>query len=281
MSKALATIKQSLQSDSMVQALRDAVPITAAKFLTAERITKIVTTALDRSPKLLECEPRSILRSVIEIVQLGLEPGGPLGHAYLVPYGKQCTAILGYRGLIALARRSGSVESVYSEIIYEGDEYTLEYGSDPKLVHKPKLGGQSGPAIAAYCVAKFVGGGQHIEVMTAAQIDGIRARSKASGSGPWVTDWAEMARKTVVRRASKYWPLATEEASLIAQAIDVDARNDFVESTCEIVADKSSRVDKLAAKLEAPKSSEWDDVGPPALTEDESAEMDRAARGEP
>ena len=56
--------------------------------------------------------------------------------------------------------------------------------------------------------------------MTKADVDAIRKRSKASGSGPWVTDYSEMGKKTVLRRMSKRWPLAPE----LAGAIDDEAR---------------------------------------------------------
>src|SRR5689334_8130848 len=63
-----------------------AIPATMAKVLTAERVTKIIMVAAARLPQLLECSTTSIVKSTTELVALGLEPAGPLGHAYLVPF---------------------------------------------------------------------------------------------------------------------------------------------------------------------------------------------------
>jgi len=77
----------------------DALPVTARKFLTPERVVQVSCTAIAKSPLLLECSPMSIMKSVMDCVQVGLEPGGPLGHAYLVPFynkkvgGKEATPI--------------------------------------------------------------------------------------------------------------------------------------------------------------------------------------------
>jgi hypothetical protein len=91
------------------------------------------------------------------------------------------------------------------------------------LEHEPDWSENPGPAVAVYAVAKLKDGGTQSEVMTKAQIDAIRSRSRASGEGPWVSDYDEMARKTVVRRLCKYLPLSVE----LADALDEDARAEF------------------------------------------------------
>lgn len=202
---------------------RDALPSTVARYLTPERITKITLAALSRNRTLMECTPESVLKSVMEAVSLGLEPsGGALGHAYLVPYRngqvREAQLIIGYRGFIDLARRSGLMESVEAHCVYERDDFEIEFGREPKLVHRPCMRGDPGPVVAAYVVATMKGGEKHCEFMTRAQIDAVRNRSRASGSGPWMTDYDEMARKTVVRRAAKYWPLSSE----LVRALDLE-----------------------------------------------------------
>lgn len=230
--KALATREQSPLAPfrkvlaSAMPSLNQALPETVRKYLTPERLTKITLAAIGRTPLLMKCSPESVARSVLDAASLGLDPaGGALGHAYLVPYrnkngGYDAQLIVGYRGYIALARRSGEIQSVEAHVVYEKDDFVLEYGIEPKLRHVPVLTGDRGEIVAGYCIASFVGGGRHCEVMTRGEIDAIMLRSRARDNGPWKTDFAEMARKTVVRRAAKYWPLSTE----LARAMDMEDR---------------------------------------------------------
>lgn len=238
-------LKAALNQPSFVQALKDTVPLTARKYLTPERIVRIVVTASSRNQKLLQCRPQTILQSVVDLVQLGLEPGGPLGQAYLVPYGQDCTPMVGYQGYLALARRSGEIDSVFAQIIYSKDTYKIRYGDNPSIEHEPCISGERGEPVAAYCVAKFKGGGSHLEVMTVDEIDSVRKRSRASNNGPWVTDWGQMARKTVIKRARHYWPMSVE----MAQASEIEDRVDtgeYFESPDALV---ESPADAMKAKL--------------------------------
>jgi recombination protein RecT len=68
---------------------------------------------------------------------------------------------------------------------------------------KPK---EPGKIFAAYCRATLKDGTTKTEVLSWDEVEGIRKRSRAGQSGPWVTDWGEMAKKTVIKRAHKTWP---------------------------------------------------------------------------
>ena len=111
--------------------------------ITPERFTRIVTTAISSNPKLAETTPESFLGAMMTAAQLGLEPNTPLGQAYLIPFrnhGKlECQFQLGYKGLIDLAYRSGQVSIIQAHEVREGDEFSYEFGLDPKLTHKPAL----------------------------------------------------------------------------------------------------------------------------------------------
>jgi recombination protein RecT len=177
--------------------------------MTADRMARIVTTEIRKVPKLLGCNVGSLFGAVIQCSQLGLEPGGGLGHAYLIPYGNECQLIIGYRGMIDLARRSGQIVSLAGEAVYANDLFEYELGLEPKLKHVPAQG-ERGALTHVYAVAKLVGGGFEFKVMSASDVDKIRKRSRASSSGPWVTDYDQMAIKTVIRRLFKYLPVSIE-----------------------------------------------------------------------
>lgn len=178
------------------------------KHLNPERVARIAVTVMRRTPQLAECTPESFLGALMTCAQLGLEPG-PLGHAYLVPYGREVTFIAGYRGLVDLARRSGQVESVSARVVREGDEFAYAFGLEPKLEHTPKADVDK-PVTHVYAVIRLKDGGVDFDVMTRAEVEAVRRRSRASDNGPWKTDYAEMAKKTVLRRLLKTAPMSVE-----------------------------------------------------------------------
>jgi len=188
--------------------LTDALPKT--KGLSTEKLIKLAIMAATKTPKLLECDLGTVFQCLMQCAELGLEPSGTLGAAYLIPYKQKCTLVIGYRGYIDLARRSGVLKQIEAHLVYENDKLHLRYGSDPQLEHTPTLKGDRGQPYAAYCVISMEGGAKHVEVMRIDEVDAIRARSMSASSGPWVTDYAEMAKKTVARRALKWCPMSSE-----------------------------------------------------------------------
>lgn len=251
------TAMQTQQPQSPLATIRDLLERSKGKLaevtpkhLTPDRLIRVAIAAAGRTPALLKCTPASLLNSVMQAAQVGLEPGSALGEAYLVPYKDTCQLIIGYRGLISLARRSGQIVSIEAHVVHERDKFSCRYGLNPTLEHEPDWSADPGDVIAVYAVAKLKDGGTQVEVMTRAQVDAIRARSKASGSGPWVSDYAEMARKTVVRRLCKYLPLSIELAE--ALAIDDAAEGaDVVELPPVEVPAQAARTEGVKAKLAA------------------------------
>lgn len=227
-----------------LEKMKPQIAMALPKHLTADRLARIALTNIRLSPKLLECSIESLMGAIMQAAQLGLEPG-PLGHAYLVPYWNkktgthEATLIIGYKGLIDLARRSDQILSISAHIVYEHDTFEVTYGLEESLVHRPVFENRGKPKLA-YMVAKLKGGAYAVEIMTVEEIEAIRRRSKSPDSGPWVTDWEEMARKTVVRRGAKYLPLAIE----IQRAIAAD---ETVKT--EIAADMTEVIDVTATEV--------------------------------
>lgn len=186
------------------------------KHLTADRLIRVAMTSIQKTPKLLDCTPQSLLACIMTCASLGLEPDQFLGQAYLVPFKDNrkgvtiCTLIPGYRGYIALARRSGEVQTVSAQVVYSNDDFKIQYGVNDTLEHTPCLNGDRGDPIGAYCVFKYKDGGYSFDFMSVADIDKIKARSKSKDDGPWVTDTDEMRKKTVIKRHVKLAPLSVE-----------------------------------------------------------------------
>jgi recombination protein RecT len=195
----------------VVSALNDAIDF--------ERFAAVAMNTLRRTPALAQCSPASVITAVNRCAELGLEPGGPLGHAYLVPFGSECTLVIGYRGYLHLMFRSGGLKDAQAHVVYENDKFVGQFGTDPKIEHTIGFG-KRGRAIGAYCVLRFVNGGSHIEAMNMDELSKVRGASRAK-SGPW-EDWTdEMYRKTVLKRAAKWGPTG-DKLELMAKAAEYD-----------------------------------------------------------
>ncbi len=198
---------------------KDQIAAALPRHLTADRMARIVTTEVRKTPALLQCDPKTLFGAVIQASQLGLEPGSALGHAYLVPFKRDVQLIIGYRGMIDLARRSGQILSIEARAVYDGDQFSYSFGLKPDLQHTPHPDKHGDKPILThvYAVARLAGGGVQWDVMTAEEIARVREQSKAR-SGPWVTHPDEMAKKTVIRRLFKYLPVSVE----VQRAVGLD-----------------------------------------------------------
>lgn len=181
------------------------------KHLSSERLYQLTVSAVNQTPKLMECDIKTLLSCVMRCSALGLEPSAVdgLGYAYILPYrnkGKmEATFILGYKGMIKLAYMGGEVDSIEARAVYDGDFFEYEFGLDEKLKHIPC--GNKNSMTHVYMIARFKNGGHYFDVMTKDDVEAIRKRSRAGETGAWVSDYEAMAKKTVVRRAFPYLPL--------------------------------------------------------------------------
>lgn len=195
------------------------------RHMSADRLFQLAVSAYNQTPKLAECSVQSVLSCVMKCGALGLEPSAVdgLGRAYILPYrnGKtrtlEATFILGYKGMIDLARRSGKVRSISARAVYAGDEFRYTYGLNETLEHVPSAEPKSGRELThAYCIAEFAAGGHYFNVLTREDIEAARKASKAGNGGPWVTHYEQMAIKTAVRRAFPYLPVSIEAQTAAA-----------------------------------------------------------------
>lgn len=206
--------KKPLTMQDYIKKMQGEIAKALPSVLTPERFTRITLSALSTNAKLAQTTPKSFLGAMMTSAQLGMEPNTPLGQAYLIPYKNhgvlECQFQLGYKGLIDLAYRSGQVSTIQAQTVYANDEFEYELGLEPKLRHVPAKTNRGEP-IFFYAVFRTKDGGYGYEVMS---IDDVRTHakkySKSYGNGPWQTNFEEMAKKTVLKKALKYAPLKTE-----------------------------------------------------------------------
>lgn len=246
------TIKEWLQRPKFKNEVAKALP----KHLTADRFIRVATTALNREPKLRKCTQASFFECLMNLSQLGLEPDGRRAH--LIPFksksgGYTCQLIIDYKGLVELAMRSNKIANIHADVVCENDEF--EYDRGEVVKHKVDFRKPRGKVYAAYAICSFKDGTKKAEAMSRDEIEGIRKRSKAGNDGPWMTDWNEMAKKTVFRRLSKWLPLSPEYRDVLdvdADVIDIHAESHAVDDFADDLegADiPTNGMDALAERL--------------------------------
>ena len=245
------------------EAMRNQFAVALPKHLTADRFTRIAITALTRSPKLQECTPESFMRCLLDLSAMGLEPDGRRAH--LIPYGKECTLVIDYKGIVELVIRSGMVSRIHADKVCENDVF--EYNCGDVKTHTIDFKLPRGNAYAYYALVRFKDGTEKAEVMSLDDIIAIRNRSQGyksaiqyNKSHPWLTDFDEMAKKTVFRRCSKWLQLSPE----IRDAFEKDGDNHdeprqatgrVVDTTAKLANPYETRDDKPEASGEAPLQS--------------------------
>lgn len=208
---------------------KEAVGASLPSGFSQDRFVRLLLTAANTNPELFECDPRSFLAAGVGAAQLGLEPNDARGLAYLIPFKdnrrnlKVVQLIIGYRGMLDLARRSGMVSSINAFSVFKQDRFEYQLGLEPSLMHVPGDHDENPDDLShVYAVAKVNGDPQFV-VLTRRQIDKTKAQSQGAKSkySPWNGFYVEMALKTAIRRLCKWLPQTVE----VAQALDTDERD--------------------------------------------------------
>lgn len=193
----------------------------AAKLVTNERAGEFATQVsimAQKNPKIRDCDPNSVVSAMMACVQLDLMPNTPEQHAHLIPYGRDLQFQLGYQGILEMVARSGSIEDLNAELVFEGDEFEYSLGINRNLVHKPNLDidrTDYSKVVAAYTTIELENGKIKFDVMSRAEIDKVQGSAKAkSTDAPWHTWPEQMAKKTSIKRALKYMPKSKEDKRL-------------------------------------------------------------------
>lgn len=221
------TLIETLKGADFCEQVKLAVP--AGVDFEVSRFVQSVMRALEEDERLLACEPKSVLGAALRCAEIGLMVGGVMQHAFMVPRARrdgrggfmyEAELTIGYRGMIALAMRSGKVKSVTSRLVtdreIEEGRFDLYYEGDKDvMIHRPVLYGEKGEPVMVYCLVRFVDGTFHVEPMGKEEIEKIKEQAVlrwngADGESPWVTNEMEMWRKSPVRRAFKYLNVQVE-----------------------------------------------------------------------
>ena len=173
-----------------------------------ERFVRTTLTAVQTNPDLINADRRTLFASATRAAQMGLLPDGREGA--IVTFGNKCQFMPMLGGVLKLVRNSGELASIDAQIVYKADKFTYRPGIDLVPAHEPDWFGERGEVVGVYAVAKMKDGSAYVEILSKKQVEQVRNVSRAKASGPWVTWWDEMARKTAIRRLAKRLPLSTD-----------------------------------------------------------------------
>jgi recombination protein RecT len=250
--------------NSLIRSMESQFKLAMPKGLEATQLVRDAMTSIRQTPKLLECSPESIMGGLMTFAQLGLRPGvSAIGHGWLIPFydkksrSQQAQVILGYKGLAELAFRSDMIAGLSARVVQEKDTWSVEYGTEDRIVHAPYRDGPRGKAVAYYVVAHIKGGRPGFEFMTHADViehrdrfamarEGVWENGRRTGdkigedghpvfTGPWRDDFDAMAKKTVFRRMANWLPRSTElHTALMADEgvrVDLNPQADLGDDT--------------------------------------------------
>jgi recombination protein RecT len=228
-------LKSLINSDAIRAQIARALP----KHMTPDRFLRVATTTLLRVPKLAQCSQESFMKAMLDCSSLGLEPDGRRCH--LIPYGTDVQLIVDWKGLVELAKRSGEVLSWKAETVKEKDKFGWVNGV---IHHEVNWREDRGKLEAVYSIVKLEGGEVDTEVMTISEVSAIRDRSsgyiyakKNGKDNPWLTDFEEMAKKTVIRRHSKRLTLSPEfHTALEIDADKIDTNRDRAQAEADRIS---------------------------------------------
>jgi len=251
--KKTATLKDWLQSDAFKREMAQALP----KGKDADNMIRSCISSVSRNPKLAECDQTSFLTKSLELAEWGLLANGR--DAHLIPFRNrkkgiiEVQLILDYKGIVQLLYRSGHILSIHADVVHEGDLFKWNLGE--VIAHTPwvlrrdvQKPNEKGKAFAVYVRIVLRGGAIKCEIMDLAEVEKIRGRSKAAKDGPWVTDWSEMAKKTVFKRACKWLPMSAELVAAMGADDDTQPVGSLVTGG-GVVVEQPTSLDQLAEQL--------------------------------
>ena len=224
------------------------------QILSSRRFVQVILTAMIKNPKIYECTQESLIKSCFDAGSIGLEPDGRLAH--LIPYGKTCTLIVDYKGLVELAYRSGQVLSIQGDWVCDNDEYEENLGKVVKHVIDRKK--ERGNPYCCYTHVVLKTGAESFRIMSKTEIEELRdtysqGYKRDKKSSPWTTAPRAMWLKTCFRDHSKWIPSSPELRDAIAKDGDMAPTKDMGSGpVIDIVPDE---IPASAGKKAAPKAT--------------------------
>ena len=224
--------------------------------MTPAQFKQIVINEIKRSVKLQEAfvkNPASLFASILHCAEMGLNPSQMVGEFFFIPYKDSITPILGYKGLLTLLMRSSKVKKIWSEVVYEDDDFEYELGLEPKLLHTPNhLAVRNSKNIKCIYACAKLDDEVIFKVMFKNEIQNIVNMSKVP-NGLFFNDTKDpeqwMAKKTVLKQLAKLMP---KDDDRLKKAVSMD---DNIEGGGYLIMDDNDTVRFVQGNIIGKKSS--------------------------
>lgn len=271
------------QLDQRADQFRSALPV----HIPPERFQRVVLTAVQRNPDLLDADRQSLFNAAMQAAQDGLLPDGREGA--IVTFNtkvkrrkagtnavEEVSVILAQwmpmiGGIRKKARNSGELAGIAAHVVFHAD--TFRFWVDEGGQHLNYEPADNPPVITSANAAKEVrlvfawartkDGEFFVERMTPGDIEKVRSISRAKDGQAWSKWWDQMAIKTVVRRLAKVLPMSSDLDDLIRRD---DELYDLEAKPAPAVLDLGARGPELiGGPSEPPESSADGDRGSPDI----------------
>jgi recombination protein RecT len=242
----------------------------------ADRMLKRAQLYIQTKPELHECTPISLMQCILQAGSNGHSLDGKMAHAVVFSckkkdangndrWVKEAVYMPDYKGIVDVARRHGVIKDCYAKHVFANDlfEFGIVNGTQA-MKHIPALLEEPGEYRGTYAVIIHEDGRIMLDWMNKVEIEAVRKKSKAANNGPWVTDWPEMAKKTVIRRNLKLYATDPELAALF-DADDEAVGYDFAEAQNKIGDETKPRTIKQLTEKLAPKRLAEETKDPPTI----------------
>lgn len=238
-----------------------------------DQIISLAKSVIKSTPALAKCELGSLVGAVMKATQYGLALG-ELGQAYIVPFWSsklscnEAQLIIGYRGYMELARRSGSVKKISARVVYSNDQFNVSYGASETITHLPCLQDDRGEAKFVYAIATLQNDEHIFEVIPISECEKLRDQQTAKikfnkDESPWMKHFDEMARKTAVRRLFKYLPVEINKTPIVNEMLAFDNSSNLADIEPEKLIEIEPIIppqSEVEAKLDVAKDTEKTEI---------------------
>jgi len=205
--------------------------------------------------EIAKCTTISVIEAITNCAETGLSLGSALQHAHLIRFKDKCQFMPGFKGLVHLARQCGDILNVDADFVVEADQFSWQKGTKPEILHIPTMGDRlPGLLTHVYAVAWFRGSKTpQIAVMTRKEVEEVKGSSSAASKGfsPWNKWYAEMAKKTVIKRLCKLLPMTNElgKAVMFDDRVEAGNTEPYIRDINDEATVSKSKVSEVMGKI--------------------------------
>jgi recombination protein RecT len=240
--KEVQAFRDYLASGQAFKAIRDVLP--SHKKKDVERILRIALIEYANNSALHECSLSSVKMALMNACRLGLEVGPLTGHAFFIPYKGRCTLQIGYKGLVEMAYKMGTVRSIRARTVYENDEFEIIGGTEDSINHKICLG-DKGKVIGYYVVVDLQESRPVFHYMSVNEINDHRQKFCRNGGDFWSKFPEQMAYKTIFIKLFKWLPNNT----FLKDVSEIESEEGFYHADMKSLPSQT-RAAKIAEEIE-------------------------------